>query len=459
MKIQGNILIVDDNEELLVALRILLSGYFTLIHTLNDPGRLPDFMTRNQYDLILLDMNFKAGARTGNEGLYWLKRIKEQAPGTTVVFITAYGDIELAVRSLKDGAIDFIEKSWDEKKILSTILAAYRLHQSKQEITKLKNQKTHLNNELRKDVMICQSHSQSMLQLYETIEKIKDTQANVLILGENGTGKEVIAREIHQRSQRKNELFVPVDLGSLSESLLESELFGHVKGAFTDARSDRQGRFEVASGGTLFLDEITNLPAHSQTRLLSAIQNKYIFKVGSSHPVQVDIRLICATNEPIYDRVEEGRFREDLLYRINTIQIDLPPLRERVDDIPFLADFFLQKFCHKYQKSGLRMGAPAMEHLQQYRWPGNIRQLQHVIEKAVIMNESKILKPTDFNLSGKITTRSSAFKTYNLEDHEKMVIEQALIKFQGNISLCAEKLGINRSTLYSKIRKYDIETL
>jgi len=458
MKAQGCVLIVDDNEDLLVALKLLLSDHFEKIQTLNDPGQLMSHLEHQHYDLVLLDMNFRSGIHTGNEGLYWLKRIIEHDPGITIVFITAYGDVELAVQSMKEGAADFIQKSWDENKILSTVLAAYRIHQSKQEIHRLKSQKTHLKHELLKELEIWQSTSPSMVRLYETVEKVKDTQANILILGENGTGKEVIAREIHRRSGRRNELFVPVDLGSLSEPLLESELFGHLKGAFTDARADRQGRFELASGGTLFLDEIANLSPHSQAKILSAIQNHCIYKVGSSRPTPVNTRLICATNEPIYDRVEEGLFRKDLLYRINTIQIDLPPLRERVDDIPGLSEFFLRKFSEKYRKPGFRLALSAVEQFQKYNWPGNIRQLQHVIEKAVILNEPGLLKSADFNLEGRPHTGSKIPEHFNLKDHEKTVILQALEKFNGNISLCAEKLGINRSTLYKKIRTYGIQT-
>jgi DNA-binding NtrC family response regulator len=459
MKKQGRVLIVDDNTDMLKALELLLSDYFEMIKTLSDPGHLMHQLEKEAVDLVLLDMNFKSGIHTGNEGLYWLKRIREHDPRITVVFITAFGDVDLAVRSMKEGASDFIQKSWDENKILSTVLAAFRLHQSQEEIYKLKSQKTHLNHELAKEQEFWQSTSRTMVRLYETIEKIKDTQANILILGENGTGKEVIARDIHRRSGRKNELFVPVDLGSLSETLLESELFGHVKGAFTDAVSDRQGRFEIASGGTLFLDEIANLSPHSQSKILSAIQNRCIYRVGSSKPIAIDTRLICATNEPIFDRVGEGWFRKDLLYRINTIQIDVPPLRERMDDIPGLSEFFLRKFSDKYRKKGFRLGISAVEQLQKYAWPGNIRQLQHAIEKAVILNEPRILKSPDFDLGMELQSTISRPDNFNLKDHEKMVIEQALKKFHGNISLCAEKLGINRSTLYSKIRTYDIQTL
>jgi len=457
MKNKGKILIVDDKEELLSSLKYFLSGHFQTIDTLEDPNQLPELLSRVTYDVILLDMNFSAGISSGNEGLYWLKRIREKVPDATVVFITAFGDVELAVKAMKEGAADFIQKSWDEKKILSTILASYRLQQSKLEINRLKSQKQHLSGELQKDYQVCQTHSKPMKLVYDTIHKIKDADASVLLLGENGTGKEVIAREIHRTSARKDELFVSVDLGSLAENLLESELFGHTKGAFTDATNDRKGRFELASGGTLFLDEIGNLPVHLQVKLLSAIQNRYIIRVGSNQPISVDIRLICATNLPIYERIESGDFREDLLYRINTIQIELPSLRERRMDIPLLAGHFLRQFAKKYNKQGLSISDPAMNQLKKHGWPGNIRELQHVIEKAVILSDSEVISPLDISLSDRIPSRDFTMDNYDLREHEKNLIEQVLSKCRGNIRQSALKLGIDRTTLYSKIRKYGIQ--
>jgi DNA-binding NtrC family response regulator len=459
MRNRGRILIVDDKETLLMAFKYFLSGHFEVIETLKDPNQLPELLTHSRYDLILLDMNFSASISSGNEGLYWLKRIRQIDEDVSVVFITAFGDVELAVKSMKEGAADFIQKSWDEKKILASLLAAYRDHQSKLEIKKLKNQKRHLSLEIQNEFKTCLLRAPLMQKVYETIEKIKSTDANVLILGETGTGKELIAREIHRRSERKDDIFVRVDLGSLSENLIESELFGHVRGAFTDAISERKGRFELASGGTLFLDEIANLPVRLQSRLLSAIQNKQITKVGSNKPVDIDIRLICATNVPIYDRTARGEFREDLLYRINTIQLDIPPLRDCKIDIPTLAEHFLAQFAEKYNKPHSRISKQAMEKLKKNPWTGNIRELRHSIEKAVILSESGSIGPLDISITDMAHSVSFHMENYNLRDHEKKIIEHVLAKNQGNIRQSALKLGVDRTTLYSKIRKYGIQKI
>lgn len=346
----GNILIVDDNEEFLIALKLLLASHFELIDTINNPDLMAAQLKRVSYDVILLDMNFRAGISTGNEGLYWLNSIKELDSDATIVFITAYGDVQLAVKSVKEGAADFIQKSWDEKKILSTVLSAFKLSISKSEIKKLKSKQQHLSNSLDQNFKICKGPSKSMEFIYETIDKVSKTDANVLITGENGTGKEIVAREIHRLSQRANEIFVSVDISALNENLIESELFGHKKGAFTDAKADRIGRFELASGGTLFLDEIGNLTHSSQTKLLSVLQLRQITKVGENKAVNVDVRLISATNIQIPHMISEGIFREDLLYRINTIHIQLPSLRERKEDIPVLAAHFLEEIREKYKK-------------------------------------------------------------------------------------------------------------
>lgn len=455
-KYQGKVLIVDDNHELLSALKMMLSQHFVEVQTEKNPNLLPTLLRQEQYDLILLDMNFSAGVSTGNEGLYWMRKIHEIDPRITIVFITAYGDVELAVKSMKEGATDFIQKSWDEEKILSTVISAFRLHQSKLEIRTLKNKQKHLSEEMEKEHVVHWCRSDKMNRIYDMIDKVAPTDANILLTGENGTGKEIIAREIHNRSQRKNEIFVNVDLGAVSESLFESELFGHVKGAFTDAKTDRAGRFEIASGGTLFLDEIGNLPMALQAKLLSTLQNRSIMPVGASKPLQVDIRLISATNQPLFDMVENKLFREDLLYRINTIQIDIPPLRERPEDIPGLATFFTEQYCAKYQKRGLSINQQTMEKMQGYHWPGNIRELQHSIEKAVILSDTDEIQP-GFLFPEKSTSFKSPPNTFNLEENEKRIIASALEKFRGNISLTAEKLGINRSTLYAKIRKYELQ--
>lgn len=362
----------------------------------------------------------------------------------------------MAVKSLKEGATDFIQKSWDEEKILSTVLSAFRLHQSQVEVRKLKGRAQHLSRELDQQHLIYRCRSQAMQRVYELVDKVGPTDADILITGENGTGKEVIARELHKKSARKDEIFLNVDLGALPESLFESELFGHARGAFTDAREQRQGKFEAASGGTLFLDEIGNLPVALQAKLLSTLQNRSVVRVGSNHGIPVDIRLICATNQPLFDMVEEGSFREDLLYRINTIQIDVPPLRERVEDIPGLAGFFLSRLREKYRKPHLYLTDKAIEIMQQYNWPGNIRELEHTIEKAVILNEGDQLDP-DLLVPRRSPDTSAAPPTFNLEENEKQVIAGALQQFRGNISLTAKKLGINRSTLYTKMRKYGLQ--
>ena len=454
-KSQGKLLIIDDNLELLTALKMFLSGHFETVCTERNPNLIPSRLNKERFDMILLDMNFKAGSSSGNEGIYWMRQIHDIDPDITVVFITAYGDVDLAVKSIKEGATDFIQKSWDEEKILSTILSAYKLHQSRLEINKLRNRQDHLSSELDKKQQLYRCSSEAMQRVYDMIGKVADTEANILITGENGTGKEMIAREIHLASSRKNEIFLNIDLGAIPETLFESELFGHVKGAFTDAREHRAGKFETASGGTIFLDEIGNLPFSLQSKLLSTLQNRSVIRVGSNKATPVDIRLISATNQPLFDMVEENRFREDLLYRINTIHIEVPPLRARPEDIPGLARFFLRQFADKYGKPGLALTDPALEKMQEHSWPGNIRELQHALEKTVILSEGHHIDP---DLLPPDKKQSSVRKpnSYNLEENEKQIIDQALKQFRGNISLTAEKLGINRSTLYSKIRKYDL---
>lgn len=452
---KGRILIVDDNEELLIALRLFLSPHFSEIITKKNPNLIPSLIPQN-FDVILLDMNFKAGINTGNEGFYWMKEILKFDSSAIIVFITAYSDVEMAVKAIKEGAADFIQKSWDEHKILSTLLSAYQLRQSKLEITKLKTKHQHLSQNIQKEFVLIKGKSPKMENLYETINKVSNTKANILLLGENGSGKEVIAREIHRLSDRKDELFVSVDLGALSESLFESELFGHTKGSFTDAKQDRAGRFEVASGGTLFLDEIGNLSLPLQAKLLSAIQNEEIVKIGSNQTVAVDIRLICATNKNLHKMLEKGEFREDLLYRINTIQIDIPSLRERLEDIPILSNYFLDIFKTKYKKPKLKIRKTALEQLSQHPWPGNIRELRHSIEKAVIMAEKSELYATDFYVDSKQSLKLKEQQSFNIAENEKQLIQKAIARYNGNLSLTAKNLGINRSTLYDKMRKYDL---
>ncbi len=449
---KGNILIVDDNKSILSALEILLAPEFQTITTLSDPNQIPTEIRRKDYNLVLLDMNFKAGINTGNEGIYWLGRIKESNPEISVVMITAYGDVELTVKALKLGATDFFLKPWDNNKLLATLKSAIQLNWSKKEVSLLKEKEKGLKNEINRDQKFIIGSSPQLIQMLNLVRKVAKTDANVLITGENGTGKELIAQEIHRISERSQEVLVSVDMGAITETLFESELFGHVKGAFTDARESRPGKFEIADKGTLFLDEIGNLSFHLQAKLLAAIQNRQISRIGSNQLVPFDIRLICATNKNLEAMVQEGVFREDLLYRINTIQIEVPPLRDRGNDVLVLAEFFLKKYASKYNKPSLRINQLAQEKLLKYPWPGNIRELQHTIEKAVILSEGSVLKPEDFFM--RTLTMGKSVKTeLTLGDMEKRMISNAIEKHNGNLSAAAEQLGITRQTLYNKIKK------
>jgi DNA-binding NtrC family response regulator len=452
----GNILVVDDNKSILSALEILLRPEFGEVTLLANPNQIPAELRKMEYNLVILDMNFHAGVNTGNEGIYWLERIKETNPEASVVMITAYGDINLAVKALKAGASDFVLKPWDNEKLLATLKLAIELNMSKKEVKQLKERETGLKKEFNRDQRNIIGSSPLLLNVLNMVKKVAKTDANVLITGENGTGKELIAQEIHRLSGRSGEVMVSVDMGSISETLFESELFGHVKGAFTDARENRQGKFEIADKGTLFLDEIGNLSFHLQAKLLSAIENREISRVGSNQMIPVDIRLICATNRNLESMVHSGIFREDLLYRINTIQIELPPLRERGNDITILAEFFLRKYSSRYNKPNLKIAQQAHEKLLRYAWPGNIRELQHTIEKTVILSETDILKPDDIYLRNTNTTISIESIT-TLEEMEMIMIRQALDKNSGNFSAAAEQLGITRQTLYNRLRKSPID--
>ncbi len=449
---KGNILIVDDNKSILSTLEILLTPEFQTVTTLTNPNQILSELRKMDYNLVILDMNFSAGVNTGNEGIYWLGRIKEINPEISVVMITAYGDIDTAVKALKAGASDFILKPWDNEKLLATLKLAIQLNLSKKEVVQLKERETELKKELNRDQRFIIGSSPQLLKVLNLARKVAKTEANVLITGENGTGKDLIAQEIHRLSNRSNEVLVIVDVGALTETLFESELFGHVKGAFTDARENRQGKFEIAGKGTLFLDEIGNISFHLQSKLLSAIENRQISRIGSNQMIPIDIRLICATNKSLENMVHEGLFREDLLYRINTIQIELPPLRDRGNDIIILAEFFLKKYAFKYNKPGLKINQQAHDKLLKYSWPGNIRELQHTIEKAVILSETSIMKPEDLHLrQSNYTGTNNTFNT--LEEMEKQMIQQALEKNNGNFTAAAEQLGITRQTLYNRIKK------
>lgn len=450
--VKGNILIVDDNKSILSALEILLSSEFQLVTPISNPELLTSELKKKDYNLILLDMNFKAGINTGNEGIYWLSRIKELYPQISVVMITAFGDIELAVKALKAGATDFILKPWDNEKLIATLKTALELNLSKIEVNTLKEKNQELKNEINRDSKYIIGSSPKLMQVLNMVRKVAKTDANILITGENGTGKELVAREIHRLSNRANEVMVNVDMGAISETLFESELFGHVKGAFTDARENRPGKFETANNGSLFLDEIGNLSYHLQAKLLAVIQNRQVCRIGSNQQIPVDIRLICATNKNLEGMVQEGLFREDLLYRINTIQIEIPPLRERGEDILILADFFLKKYSSKYNKPNLRLNQQANEKLMSYTWPGNVRELQHTIEKAVILSEGTVLKADSFFMKP-IVPIKNAKNPITLDEMERQMVSQAIDDNQGNLSAAADQLGVTRQTLYNKIKK------
>lgn len=453
--IKGTILIVDENKGILNALELIMQNEFEKVITLTNPNRINEILRMNDVDIVMLDMNFRSEIHNGNEGLFWMREIFKYDSNISVVIVTASGDIELAVRAIREGAVDFILKPWDDSKLLATINVAWQLRLSRLEASTLKNDNQQLKKEINKvGEKIVLGASPTMINVMNIVRKVAGTDANVLITGENGTGKELVAREIHNLSKRTGELMVNVDMGSITETLFESELFGHVKGAFTDAREDRKGKFEVAHNGTLFLDEIGNLSLQSQAKLLSVLQNRYVVRVGSNKQIPIDIRLVCATNCDLVQMVREGRFREDLLYRINTIMIEVPPLRDRVDDIPILANYFLRVHGERYGKGGLKISTHALEKLANHNWPGNVRELQHSIEKAVIMSDSPVLKPSDFVFSS--TPRSVIHNEISLEEMEKKMILDSLKRFNNNMSIVAGKLGITRQTLYNKINKYGL---
>jgi len=453
----AKVLIIDDEEDILLSLRMFLRNQVALVHTEHNPNLIPRLLRKEAYDVILLDMNYRKGETSGNDGLRWLEKILELKPNASVIVITAFADVDLAVEAIKLGAIEFVEKPWRNQKLLSTILTVYELSKTRKTVNKLEQQQKVLSDTIDQPFTKIVGNSEPMQQVFRTIEKVGNTDANVLILGENGTGKELIARALHRASPRANEVFISVDLGAIPESLFESELFGHVKGAFTDAYQDRNGRFEVASGGTLFLDEIGNLSLPLQAKLLTVLQNRTIQKVGSSELLAVDIRLICATNMPLYDMVRENQFRQDLLYRINTVELTLPPLRQRGQDILLLSQHYLSSFTKKYQKPNLKLGKSTQNKLLGYGWPGNIRELRHAVERAVILSEGDELAPEDFMfLKSNDTEESAALENYNLEELEHWAIKRTLTKHKGNISQAALELGITRAALYRRMEKHGL---
>jgi DNA-binding NtrC family response regulator len=456
-KSNGKLLLVDDNMSVLKSLELFLKNKFETVTLLRNPNQIPSMMEQIDYDIILLDMNFASGVNTGNEGLFWLRRIIKSYPSIVVILITAYADIELAVTAIKDGATDFIVKPWDNEKLLATLQAGMQLRESRREVTKLRNKQILIKEDIDKQFQMCMGKSEIIKEIYAKITKVAKTDASVLITGENGTGKEIIAREIHNLSKRKEEVFITVDLGSISEALFEGEMFGHSRGAYTDAKESRIGRFENASGGTLFLDEIGNLSVSLQAKLLSALETRKITPLGSNKIIPLDIRLISATNKNLQEMIKSELFREDLLYRINTVQIELPSLRERPEDIVSLAEFFLKDFAVKYDKKSVRLNSSAVEALMNYYWPGNIRELKHTIEKAVILCDSEAIKPEDLALSRSRYNNSDLTFNISFEEAEKKIILTALTKHKWNISEASKELNIGRQTLYRKIKKYDLQ--
>jgi two-component system response regulator HydG len=455
--VQGRALIVDDNEDVLFAARLILGEHFAEVATESDPRRLPERLAGREFDVVLLDMNFTRDVTSGQEGFHWLERIRAIAPDAAVIFVTAYADIEMAVRAIKAGAVDFVVKPWQNEKLIATALAAREISRSRREIRDLQSRQRRLSEDIDQPFQDFIGESPAIREVRVAIDKVAGTDADVLLTGENGTGKELVARAIHRQSRRARDVFVRVDLGALTGSLFESELFGHVRGAFTDAREDRPGRFELAAGGTLFLDEIGNIPLELQPKLLTALEARRVCRVGSNHSRDVDIRLVCATNESLPVLVQAGRFRQDLLYRINTVEIRIPPLRERSDDIPGLARHFLRLFSQKYRKEIHGINGPALSKLQAYHWPGNVRELRHAVERAVIMSGTTSLMPADFLFADAGGTDDTLPPdTFNLERVEEIVIRKAMARFGGNVSRVAAEVGLSRPALYRRLKRYDL---
>jgi len=452
----GNILVIDDDKDVLYTAKLVLKSKFEKIVLVEEPEAVPALMERFTFDVILLDMNFQQGDTSGKEGMEWLKRILEINPESHVIINTAYGDIQLAVEAMKLGAIDFIVKPWEKEKLLASVQTVFDLSLQKRKVKKLQNREEALDNEINRSFSTIVSQSKAMQAVFKTIEKVARTDADVLILGENGTGKELVAREIHRQSGRSAQSMIKVDLGSIAETLFESELFGHRKGAFTDAKEDRVGRFELASEGTLFLDEIGNLSSAMQAKLLTVLQSRQVIPVGSNKPIDIDIRLITATNKRIYELVEDRSFREDLLYRINTVEIQLPPLRERLGDVGLLAKHYLNVYSEKYEKENLKIDKKAIKKLEEYKWPGNIRELQHAIERAVILANEEVIFAEDLLLTAEVKKAARKAGSYKIEDMEKAAIENAIAKWEGNLTKAAGELGWGRSTLYRKMTRYEI---
>ncbi|MCV6629012.1 MAG: sigma-54 dependent transcriptional regulator [Flavobacteriaceae bacterium] len=450
-KTNCSILLVDDDKDILFSLRVYLKRFFTQIITLEDPKKIPAMLSQEEIDVVLMDMNFQRGVQDGQEGIYWLKQIQELSPESVCILMTAYSDVSVAVEGIKQGAFDYVLKPWDNDKLHTTIKAAVQLFRSKKHGKKLQ-QLTTSNPASQKKII---GKSPAFAQTLSMVEKVADTDANILLLGENGTGKYVIAKALHQQSSRVAQPLIHVDLGALNENIFESELFGYAKGAFTDAKEDTLGRFELADGGTIFLDEIGNLPLHLQTKLLQVIQNKTITRLGEGKERKIDVRILCATNVDLYEEVEKYRFRQDLLYRINTVEIEIPALRNRLTDISLLASHFLEINKKKYRKGKLQFSDSALKALEAYHWPGNIRELEHLVERAVILCDENQIQTKDmrFSKSQAIHVETS---NLNLDANEKQLISKALQQYQGNISKAAKSLGITRASLYRRMEKHNL---
>lgn len=456
MKPKGRLLVVDDNKSVLLAVSMLMQSHFEKVMTLALPQQIPSLLREFQPDVVLLDMNFTTSINSGNEGLFWLKEIMKQKSDTRVVLFTAYADVNLAVNGMKDGAVDFVVKPFDNDNLVGVLIQARDGKKETKQVGKT---------ESKPQQGMFWGNSPAMVKLRTIVERIAKTDANVLITGENGTGKELLAREIHQLSHRHSGPMVAVDMGALTETLFESELFGHVKGAFTDAKSDHAGKFEEAENGTLFMDEIGNLSYQLQAKLLRALQQRYITRVGGNKQIDVNIRLVCATNKNLQGMVSAGEFREDLLYRINTIHLEIPSLRERKEDIPAFVNLFMEKYAKMYNRSGLVLSRDAEEKLKNCAWLGNIRELEHVVEKAVIMSDNNTLTAADFDtpktsdiMDKGVPTSDIGFSMQGqtLEDMEKNMIKASMMECDGNLSLVAQQLGISRQTLYNKLKRYGL---
>jgi DNA-binding NtrC family response regulator len=455
MKTEANILIIDDDRDVLETARMFLKQEFSSVDIEEDPSKIDGYFEMKNYDVILLDMNFSKGVNDGQEGFKWLRHIINKDNEAIVILITAYGEVDLAVKAMKEGASDFVLKPWKNQKLHATILSALELRKSKKEVTKLKATQSAINSDTNTKFSNFIGESDGVKQIKSLISKVAITDADILILGENGTGKELVARAIHNQSNRKDSTFINVDLGALTESLFESELFGHVKGAFTDAKTDKVGRFELADGGTIFLDEIGNLSLPLQAKLLTVLQSKKIQRVGSSKEINVNFRLICATNMPLTEMVAENTFRQDLLYRINTVEIKIPALNERPEDIPLLIEHFFGFYSKKYGKANMKIDKEIYSALKNYDWPGNIRELQHATERAVILSESNTIDNPELFVNQPVS-KVKIHEPKTLEDMEKTFIIETLEANKGNATATAKQLGLTRTALYRRLNKYGL---